>query len=104
MILTPSTPMFTSHPGVIRLWSAEILRDGLFRGDGIAQFGFRGDGVIHAIVYLPGVAWVMWADHPARWQNLPPRFQAFTRPDMRRRGIMNRLWEFHKGVYHAGVH
>lgn len=90
-------PLLSDDPAVIAGWAARILSDGLVRDDGIARFTLRGEGRIYRMAYLPGIAWVMYCDRvfPPAWTRRfgLPGWQAFTRPDLRRRGICTRLCE-----------
>lgn len=90
-------------PETIARWAADALGHRLYLPLGTAQYVFRGDGVIYEMAYLPGIAWVMDHEWPARWASQPRRLSVYTHPDHRRRGIcrtlqsmMSRSWQdFH---------
>lgn len=88
-------PLLSDDPIVIAGWAAEILAARLIRKDGIAQYSLAGEGRIYRMAYLPGIAWVMYCDtvYQPTWKDRinKPKWQAFTRPDMRRQGICDRL-------------
>lgn len=81
----------SADPEIIAEWASEAFLCRLYRPDGVAQFLFRGDGVIHEMAYLPGIAWVIDHDWPARWSRLARHMSGFTHPDHRRRGICRAL-------------
>lgn len=77
----------SSDPETLQAWAVDALASGLFREDGIAQHVFKGEGAVHKMAYIPGVAWVM----NCTWRGWSKRIHAFTRPDQRCQGICEQL-------------
>jgi GNAT superfamily N-acetyltransferase len=77
-------PGLSADPGLVRPWCADAMARHLYRDDGMARLAFRGELPVYAMLYLPGVAWVLYhgmAHHDR------PHGSVYVRPDMRRRGI-----------------
>lgn len=88
--------LYSDDPEVTRRWAKECLAAGLHRPgeEGVARYSLAGQGRIYRMAYLPGIAWVMYCDFVLPCGEIrKPKWQAFTRPDMRRRGICARLCE-----------
>lgn len=79
--------LVSTDPVEIAIWAAQAYACGLYRSDGMMQYVFQGEGVIHKMAYLPRIAWV--AD--ATWRGWR-KVHGFTHPAYRRQGHCGRLY------------